>query len=168
MLFSCIIGLVFCSSQTQIYSNILNITYKHTPNSSSRQCTFRNISHPKVNNCTTLGPSTTSVPQVRSVRPIVRKFTCYNARRARRMFMTFDIWQFYEKLLSQANFHLVRTILTTALHEGLHAFLRVSRASFAKYLSKRKLLRTKVAEKNQTHILGSVHSPHKTCSSPYD
>jgi hypothetical protein len=99
-----------------ITTSSLNTTYKHTLNSNFRQSTFRNISHPKGNNYTTLRPSANCVPQIRSVHPIIRLCTMLLQLQK---FTKFYIWEFYEKLLRQDNFHLAWTTLTATLHEGL-------------------------------------------------
>lgn len=50
---------------------------------------------------------------------------CSYSRSAGRIFMKFDIYEFYKELESHFSFHSDRTILTTLL-EDLHAFLHVS------------------------------------------
>jgi hypothetical protein len=53
---------------------------------------------------------------------------CLYSRSAGRIFMKFDICEFYKELANRFNLYLDRTILMTTLLEDLHAFLRVSQA----------------------------------------
>jgi hypothetical protein len=75
----------------------------------------------------------------------------WKLRTTGRIFMKSHIWQHYEKLSNCFYCHFDRICLITTLHEDLHALLRICR-----YLSDRKILWTKAADKNETRILGAL------------
>jgi hypothetical protein len=71
--------------------------------------------------------------------------------------MKFDTGEFYEKIPSHFSRPLDRAALTTTSHKAYMRLCSYLESKQAKYLSKRKLFQTEVADKGERHLLRSVH-----------
>jgi hypothetical protein len=70
--------------------------------------------------------------------------------------MKFDIGKFCEKIPNNFSFHSDWAILTTSLHEDLHAcFCGHPRAQLVEHLSERNMFRKEIVEKNEArkHVI---------------
>jgi hypothetical protein len=89
----------------------------------------------------------------------VHPSTWNNTAPTGRIFMKFDIWEFFCNLSRKLMFHWNRTRITGTVHEDQYTFLTISRS----VLLRMRNVSDKFAEKIETHILCSVTCFRKSC-----
>jgi hypothetical protein len=83
-------------------------------------------------------------------------FVRSNSKTAEYILIKFYIGGFDWNLLRHFHFSLNRTTIMGTSHENLHAFLLVPLMELSTFISEPKIFRTKLVEKDETHILWPV------------